>query len=317
MKKSHKIEPTYRSLLQKAVRRGYANLVITLGTRIGLSGASEKRWFRRQVTIMAFRACWPLAPKMNLTRHFYSKVAAMVNVARSTKNQDAAGLGAMAHTLYRGDVSVLDDSAADRALRIVCSGINRPDDFWAWFDGQKGFEQQSIIWPRGKGDILFDRAIIQAAAYLAVTADSPNLSQADAEDDRFPYWVVFDHHTPEGRQALAEISRDLHLSMSQLRWILFYFEGARTQRRVASVWWDRYCRWQFKKVGIVPEQAHLIWQTAQPQLMAALAEDAHCLHREIYRWKKAHLDQINQLKAEVAQSFSSSQRSAGRQKPLF
>jgi hypothetical protein len=325
MKISRKIDPRYRSLLQKAVRRGHANLVMTLSSLIGLLGPVEKRWFSQQTAIMAFRMCWPLAPGLNYTRHFHSRVAAMAKVARSVKNQDAAGLGAMAHAFYKGDFSVLDDSANDRIIRIVSSGIERPDDFWAWVDDGFGdgadernkSGQQSILWPRGKNATLFDRAVIHAAAYLAMTTDPPTLSRADSEDDRFPYWVAFDHHTREGRRVLIDISRDLHIPLSQLRWILFYFEGSRTQKRVSSVWWDRYCRWRFKKAGLVPEQAHLIWQSARPQLMAALAEDARHLHREIYRWKKAHLDQVNDLKTKVAPFLSSPKRLADRQKPLF
>jgi len=52
-------------------------------------------------------------------------------------------------------------------------------------------------------------------------------------------------------------------------------------------------------------------------LTAALTEDARRLHREIYRWKKAHLDQISELKTEVAQFISPSKSEDIRQKPLF
>ncbi|MEA3230777.1 MAG: hypothetical protein U9Q05_03370, partial [Thermodesulfobacteriota bacterium] len=91
----------------------------------------------------------------------------------------------------------------------------------------------------------------------------------------------------------------------------------RTQKRLSSVWWDRYCRWRFKKAGMTPEQAHLMWQSARPQLTAALTEDARRLHREIYRWKKAHLDQIKELKIEVERLISPSKPTGIRQKPLF
>ena len=329
MKMSRHIDPRYQSLLQKSVRRGYTRLVVTLGAFFKLLGAAEKRWFRQQTTIMAFRLCWPLAPNLTFTRHFNSKAAGMVSVARSVKNQDAAGLGAMAHAFSTGDPSVLDNSEADRIIRIISSGIKRPDDFWSWFDGHRQSGVSSTLWPRGRGASSFDRAVIQAAAYLAATTGLPDLQpefgqesrqeplSIDSADGGFDYWVVFDHHTREGQRALADISRDLHIPFSQLRWLLFYFEGARIGQRSGSAWWRRYCQWQFKKVGIGLEQAHLIWQVARPQLMAALTEDASRLHREIYRWKKSHQVQVNELKTEILQFFSALKAPGIRQKSLF
>lgn len=316
MKISRKIDPRHRSLLQKAVRRGHVNLVVTLSSLIGSLGPMEKRWLSQQTAILAFRLCWPLASRLKLTRHFHTKVAALIKTARSVKDQDAAGLGAMAYAFSRGKwvPAHLDQ---DRAIRIVSSGIQRPDDFWAWFDHRNESGQASLLWPRGKGAPPFDRAIIQAAAYLAVTTDPPESSTVDAAVDRFPYWVVFDHHTREGQRVLMDISRDLYIPLAQLRWMLFYLEGARVQKRAPSTWWDRYGRWQFEKVGVIPEQAHLIWQTARPQLIAALTEDAHRLHREIYRWKKAHLDQINQLKMQAVQFLSTRPKLDVQQKSLF
>ncbi len=316
MKISRKINPGYRSLLQKAVRRGHVDLVVTLSSLIGSLGAMEKRWFGQQVAVMAFRMCWPLALELKITRPFHSKVAAMIKTARSVKNQDAAGLGAMAYAASKGEL-VPEQLSQDRAIRIVSSSIQRPDDFWAWFDAESQTRPSPRLWSPGRGATLFDRAIIQAAAYLAVTTEPPELSTSDSIDDRFPYWIAFDHHTREGRRGLADISRDLNIPLAQLRWILFYFEGARTQKRITSVWWDRYCRWQFEKVGCIPEQAHLIWQTARPQLIAALTEEARRLHRDIYRWKRAHLEEVNQLKTQAVQFLSAHQKFNIQQKPLF
>ncbi len=82
MKISDQIDPRYRSLLQKAARRGHVNLVLTISTHIGLSGPTVKRWFTQQTTVTTFRVCWPLVLELNFTRRFSSKVAAMINAAR-------------------------------------------------------------------------------------------------------------------------------------------------------------------------------------------------------------------------------------------
>ena len=317
MKISDQIDPRYRSLLQKAARRGHVNLVLTISTHIGLSGPTVKRWFTQQATVTTFRVCWPLALELNFTRRFYSKVAATINAARSVKNQDAAGLGAMAYALDRGDRTVLSATSSDREVKIVASAIERPDDFWAWIEDQDNSGRATAIRRFRNIGNTFDRTVIKSAAYLATVTEPQDVFRAEATDDRFPYWIAFDHHVRQGQQTLAQISRDLHIPLLQLIWIFFYFEGSRTQKRLSSVWWDRYCRWRFKKAGMTPEQAHLMWQSARPQLTAALTEDARRLHREIYRWKKAHLDQISELKTEVAQFISPSKSEDIRQKPLF
>lgn len=317
MKISAQIDPRYRSLLQKASRRGHINLALTVSTYIGLSGPIAKRWFKQQATLTTFRVCWPLASELNFTRRFHSKVAAIINVTRSVKNQDAAGLGAMAYALDRGDRTVLTATPSDRELKIVANAIKRPDDFWAWIEDQDNTGREAAIRYFRKIGNSFDRAIIMSAAYLTTVTEPQNVFWAEAQDDRFPYWVAFDHHVQQGQEALTRISKDLHIPLPQLIWIFFYFEGSRTQKRFSSVWWDRYCHWRFKKAGMTPEQAHLMWHSVRPQLTAALTEDAHSLHREIYRWKQGHLDQIKTLKTEVEQFTSSSRRTDNRQKPLF
>ena len=317
MKISDQIDPRYRSLLQKAARRGHVNLVLTISTHIGLSGPTAKRWFKQQATVTTFRVCWPLVSELNFTRRFPSRVAAMINVTRSVKSQDAAGLGAMAYALYSGDRTVLNATPPDREVKIVASAIERPDDFWAWIEDQDSSGRATAIRRFRNIGNNFDRTIIKSAAYLATVTEPQDVFRAESLDDRFSYWVAFDHHVRQGQEALAQISRDLHIPLPQLIWLFFYFEGSRTQKLISSVWWDRYCRWRFKKVGMTPEQAHLMWQSALPQLIAALTEDTRRLHREIYRWKKANLDQIRELKTEVEQFISLSRPRGNRQKPLF
>lgn len=337
MNRSNPIDPIYRSLLQKAARRGYVNLVLTLSTYIRLSGPAAKRWFTQQTALTTFRACWPLGATFRVKRVFPSKVAAMVNATRSVKNQDAAGLGAMAYALAKGDRSVLNavhpdgdtggnpdrnpdvikDREQAREVKLIASAIERPKDFWTWIDTQDPSGQTTAVQRFKNIGSPFDRAVIQAAAFLLTKPEPPEIFQAEPADDRFPYWVVFDHHVRQGREALAQISRDLHIPVSQLKWMLFYYEGSLTQKRIKSLWWDRYCAWRFKKAGISTDQARLMWPSARPQLVATLTEDANRLHRDVYRWKTAHLEQINDLKTDVELLFSPFDRIDTRQQPLF
>ena len=119
----------YRSLLQKAVRRGHADLVYTTSALLESLSSKEKDWYRTRTAIIAFEECWPLGSQLNFNRKFHSKVAALIKVTRALKNKDASGLGYLAYALYQGDTSVYSGTPADRHIKIVARAIQRPDDY--------------------------------------------------------------------------------------------------------------------------------------------------------------------------------------------
>jgi hypothetical protein len=140
---------------------------------------------------------------------------------------------------------------------------------------------------------------VQAAAYLAVSGPLPKPAAATASGASFPYWIVFDRHTAEGQRVLRDVARDLRIAQAQLEWCFYFFEGAAASGEVSSVWWARYCDWRFERVGMRPEEARLLWDPARVQILEALAEDSRRLQAEIYRWKLAHLERVEELKREV------------------
>jgi hypothetical protein len=95
------------------------------------------------------------------------------------------------------------------------------------------------------------------------------------------------------------VARDLRIAQAQLEWCFYFFEGAAASGEVPSVWWARYCDWRFERVGMRPEEARLLWDPARVQILEALAEDSRRLQAEIYRWKLAHLERVEELKREV------------------
>lgn len=293
----------YRSLLQKAVRRGNTALVYTTSALLESMGSREKSWFRTRTAIIAFEECWPLGAELVFNRQFHSKVAALIKVTESTKVRDATGLGYLGHALFEGDRSMLDGSPQDRPIKIIANAIQRPNDFWRWVEKQDVSENARVLAQnacRFRHDGLpKDRAVIQSAAYLTVTADIPAIKTAQLPDSRFPFWTAFDHHTPEGKRALRDVARDLHLPLPQLEWVLFYFEGSMTNGEHPSIWWQKLCRWHFKKIGVPAEEAHLIWEPVKSQLIDALSEESRRLQGNLYRWKLTHLDRIESLKKQV------------------
>ncbi len=297
------IEARYRSLLQKAVRRGHADLVLTTSALLESLNSRGKNWYRTRTAIITFEECWPLGSELIFNRKFHSKVAALIKVTRSAKSRDAAGLGYLASTLFEGDTAVLSGAPDDRHVKIIAGAIERPDDFWQWIAARKKSDEQAALVEnamrfRHEG-LPRDKAVIQAAAYLAVTEEIPSRYQQSPPDQAFPYWVAFDKHTPEGKLVLRDVARDLHIPAPQLEWACFYFEGSKTNGEIPSKWWERNCQCHFEKVGLPVEEAHLLWEPAKPQVIEALADYSRSLHKELYRWKLSNLKQVETLKRQV------------------
>jgi hypothetical protein len=297
------IEMRYRSLLQKAVRRGHSDLVLTTSALLESLSARERKWYRTRTAIIAFEECWPLGSELIFNRKFYSKVAALIKVTQSRKCREAAGLGYLTNAYCEGDAKVLNGASDDKHIKILANAVKRPDDFWQWIETHEKSEKQAAI---TENAVRFkhegssrDKAVIQAAAYLAVTKTLPPHIKQPPPEEAFPYWIVFDKHTPEGKLVLRDIARDLHIPAPQLEWSFFYFEGAQTNGEIPSKWWDRICRHHFDKVKLPIEEAHLLWEPAKPQIIEALADYGRDLHKELYRWKLSNIEQIEALKRQV------------------
>jgi hypothetical protein len=296
-------EVRFRSLLQKAVRRGHVDLVYTTSALLESLNAKVKNWYRTRTAIITFEECWPLGRELIFNRKFYSKVAALIKVTQNLKSKDASGLGYLAYALHEGDTSVLDGTPEDKHIKIVANAIRRPDDFWHWAESQEKSEEQTALVENAahfkQDGMPRDRVVIQAVAYLAITTRIPSIIELQPSDQIFPFWVAFDRHTPEGKLVLRDVARDLHIPLPQLEWTCFYFEGAKTNGEIPSKWWDRYGQWRFQKVGLPAEEAHLLWDPAKPQVMEALAAESRRLQNELYRWKLSNLKLVESLKRQV------------------
>ena len=298
-----KIERRYRSLLQKAVRRGNVELVFTTSSLLESLGSKEKNWYRSQTAIITFEECWPLGTELIFNKKFHSKVAALIQVTRVAKARDSTGLGYLAFALSQGDKTVFTETDDDKAIKIVASAIQRPDDFWQWISWQKTSGPEKTLLDHAaqfkNAGLPHDKAVIQAAAYLTATGPLPAITEGQAADPKFPYWIVFDNNTVEGRRVLRDIARDLHIPLTQLEWTYFYFEGALTNGVIDSKWWERYCQWQFQKIDLAASEAHLLWDPAKVQMIEALELESRQLKSELYRWKLANPEPIAALKKQV------------------
>ena len=273
--------PMCRSLLQKAVRRG--DVALTRRLTEHLLTVGDRTWLRQRAAVIVFEECWPLGATLKtLTRDFATVSAILEHIAAAPKYKDAAGLGAMAYAFAEGETTVCSDTAFDCHIRIIKQAIERPEAFWSWVEGQAhSDDQRSLVeaarHAHRRGGWPWDRAFMQAAAYLAVTEALPEHDQLPTAPLDCPVWVGIDKHTPTGKIALRQVATQLHVPPRQLAWASFYFESALVNVDLSGSWFRRETDWRLRQVGLVYDEARDLWQRARPLVYELLAPEAATL----------------------------------------
>ncbi len=167
-----------RSLLQKAVRRGNTSLTSKIACHLQSIGDAD--WLKTRTAIITFEECWPLGIKLHQKTDFQGILHILTEVTRTVKVKDAAALGMLAYEFSRGDTSVLSGTPEDQDIRRVAEAILNSQDFWtSATQNCSQINQQLLIQSSMKayrrGGWPWDRALIQAAAYLALTHGIPEV----------------------------------------------------------------------------------------------------------------------------------------------
>ncbi len=281
MRKSNpQTHPACRSLLQKAVRRGDVALVRKIA--LHLHNVGDTDWLKTRTAIITFEECWPLGNNLQLATGLNDIIETLIRVTQSVKAKDAAGLGVLAYALSEGDSSMLSNIPEDQHIQNVYEAIKKQEDFWNWAiqqcssDDEKQFIAFSLKAYR-RGGWPWDRALIQAAAYLAVTKGIPQTLISKQLPLEVPFWVGLDKHTPQGKKAFINAAKNLGISARLLSWISFYLESARVNDITNSYWWSKEYQWRLGQLGLNYDKARIIWDKAQPVIIKILAEETKSL----------------------------------------
>lgn len=286
----HKANPethqTCRSLLQKAVRRGGISLIPKVVTHLNEVGDFD--WLRNRVGVITYEECWPLGTCLPAKPNVEEIIQTLIEVALCVKQKDAAGLGALAYELSKGDSSVVSNPSADRPIRIIAEAIKKPKEFWEWIEKETGIEQSQLIesahstfkhggWP-------WDRAFMQAAALLAITQGIPTVtkisSPACSERD-FPFWAAIDKHTEEGKKIIRIAAEKSGQNARKIGWLFFYFASAVENELAPSFWWKREMEWRLRKIGSSLSQAESNWKSIYPIIREIMSESEENLKTHI------------------------------------
>ncbi len=277
-------DPRLRSLLQKAVRRGFVPVVERVAARLDAIG--DTAWLRSRTVVITCEECWPLAASLSIDRHFRSKLETLSRVAEASKQKDAAGLGALAYAYHEGDTSMLNVVQDQRALKITSEALARPKDFFAWATSQSpSVRSKEIIRSAEKylpvATWEWDKACILATAFLSTNSETPTVDAVPAPQPAsdFPYWAALDKHTDEGKAALHDVAKPVGATYRQLIWVSFYCESAQVNQLVPSPWFEAEREWRLRRAGLSWELAKELWERARLLIQRRLERDARELKR--------------------------------------
>lgn len=293
-----------RSLLQKAVRRGESDLVVKVVDHLYEIG--DINWLKQRVGVIIAEECWPLMGEWILPQdkdlHKTASQEILQQASQFQKYKDAAGLGSLAYALSEGDDSVLSGSEDDKHIKHICAAIKNKDSYWNWISSEckcditRRFVDRTLIAYR-KGGWPWDKAFIQAAAYLAVMEGIPKLQLGNTQECEFQFWVALDRHTPQGKAAISKLARDTGFPWRQLNWISFYYESGVVYNLVKSQWWEREVEWRLNKVGLSLGEAESMWTIARPRFIELLRDETaqfEC-HLNGNSYQEEHISDSQQL----------------------
>ena len=276
-----------RSLLQKAVRRGDVLLVEKVARH--LNRDEDPKWVRMRTSIIIFEECWPLGAELPLPLDFDGALHMLLDAATKVKHKEAAGLGTLAYVLSTGDTSALSNVPQDEQEHIVAiyEGIKNPREFWQSIRDQCTNDTQGKLVEAAHkahrtGGWPWDKAFMQAAAYLAVTRGIPKVYTAEVTL-ACPLWIGIDKHTSKGKEALSKAASEMHISSRLLSWISFYCESAVTNKLAVTdtQWWTREIAWRLRRIGLDYHTASSIWEEARQHVAKLLEGEAESLQEHL------------------------------------
>ena len=280
-----------RSLLQKSIRRGAVE--ITEKVFYYLYQHNDLKWLRNRLPIIAYEECWTAADQLYDDQNPRRLLEQYKTLASTVKNKNAAGLATLAHYYKGGDKSILRNANPKQrnAIESISNAIKDPTAFWEWVTKQQpnytrhNSRIEAARKSEKKANFETDRAMMYAAAYLAVKGEIPETATSQLSQPlnspNFPYWIAFDKHTETGRLFITKAAENLQMEYFLTSQLFFFLEGAKCNKVTASPYWDLAVEWKMRKTGYANDQLKIIWNKLRPELMRIIREEAEELKERI------------------------------------
>lgn len=268
-----------RSLLQKAVRR--ADIVVTEKTIQYLMSMGDTAWLRDRLFVIAYEECWPMANQLQIN----DLVSEYKKITSTVKNKNAWGLSKLAVKFNQGsyklDPTVPDDVNA--GIIFISKVLKNPDGFWVELGGFVGYDAQEFRVHAAKKALSRakfpdDKAIIYAAAYLAVAETVPEVQATQPiHNPNFPYWIAFDKHTADGKLILRMVADKLSLTIHDVMRLTFYKAGVICNQVNNSPYFDMLLKWRDKQMETVLPR----WNEVEQEIIRLTKGEAEQLKERI------------------------------------
>jgi len=288
----HKVSPythqNCRSLLQKAVRRGCISLIPKVVNHLVEVG--DTPWLVSRTGVIVFEESWPLGILLDKELNTESITQILIETAISQKQKDAAGLGSLSYEFSKGDSSDFTNSSSFQPVQDIAEAIQKPEGFWQRMkDNVQNQPQKEMLIDKAYASFKragwpWDRAFMQAAAYLATMENIPTIEKCTSlicSENDFPFWIAIDKHTEEGKQAIKKVAEKVGINARKVSWISFYFSSAVENEMLPSPWWKREMDWRLYKIGLSRFEAEKLWMQIKPRLFEELFEKGEQLQSHI------------------------------------
>ena len=262
----------FKSLLQKAVRRGNIEMV---SHAVRFLTQHDLPWLRNRLAVLTFEECWTYGEEVSFENSPEIVSQQTLKLATAIKNRNAAGLGSLAFYLNAGDTSIFEGTRVDDDLKVVADGFKNPGAYWNGLAGQNLTKQQNIIVSNARNGFdmavfPWDKCFMLAAGYLAISAEIPSTTFSKPSTQEFPLWIAIDKHTPVGHSAICTAARRIGFDEEKAQWLVFYMEGAKCNQIVDSPWWEREVDWRLRQLELTTSEAEKLWLELRPVLIDEL-----------------------------------------------
>lgn len=279
----HSIE---RSLLQKAVRRGEADLTERVVTY--LINVGDENWLKNRLYVIAYEECWPIANQIQAI----NLITEYKQIACTIKNKNAWALAKLAASFknsYFLDSTQPDD--INDEIVYLSKVLKDPEKFWeeikdfSGYDGERvRIESAQKALPKAK--FPDDKAMMYAAARLAIKEKVPEVETIQPiTTPNFPYWVAFDKHTEDGKWILQLVAERLNMNAHAVGRMTFYFAGVVCNNVTNSPFYDLLVQWRYKQMEREDKDYLKKWNDVEALIIELTKDDVEKLKTRINNTK--------------------------------
>ncbi len=268
-----------RSLLQKAVRRGQSMMVEVCIDYLIQTG--DMGWLYKRAFIIVEEECWPLLKNLKLEKDENNIKGVLLEVARSVKNRDAAGLGVLGYNYFINNKTLPKELKSQNYIKKIKNALVEPDKFWRISQKKAKTDEQILIVKKAHccftlASFGWDKAFAIAAAVLVLNDDYPAIRHISKKVD-LPLWIAIDKHTMAGKRAIGAAAKEIGIKSIVARWISFYCESVKSNKSENSIWWQQEVNWRLSNQGLNLLQAEKLWKELKPLIIQNLSQESNTL----------------------------------------